>query len=190
MFGTLTRLRRLFADQFESNGDDYILHRGRMPPLQVSAVDRDRVIEAFNRRVKHLYWGLLAALVLPAIGVTAISFALDMEFGQLWPVGLGILISGAFSLLFLRAWSIPSRELRGAPVAGPAPSKAEARRLAFRQMPWSNLLLTGVVSVILALQGFADPTSRWNWLWFAAGGALLIATVMRAIEKWRSREPT
>src|SRR6185437_16090333 len=57
------RVRQLFADQFEEDGDGYLFRMNlKGPAVQVSADERDAFVATFNRSFTRLTWGLIATL--------------------------------------------------------------------------------------------------------------------------------
>jgi len=63
----LSRQTESFASRFEPGGDDYLVRsHGRAPAIWLTAAERDRLVQAYDRSIGWTSW-IAAGLILPAI---------------------------------------------------------------------------------------------------------------------------
>ncbi len=179
--------REGFAAQFAPEGDGFLYRRSQKgPAIAVSAEERDAFVAAFSR------WMDIQMLVVLVGGILAVVLAYVVFPAVAYPmvgiiIGVGVILAVVLIGLKL-AWDAPARALAARPVAAPALSSAEARRLAVAQMTWSQFLLSAFWSAIFVLHYFSRGQSRpWALVWLGLGLALLGMTGFRAYQKLRLR---
>jgi len=177
--------RQMFADQFEPDGGNFKYRTSlKAAPLHVSAAERDRFVEAFNRHVRHAIWALFAAIMI-LVGLLA-SFVTEPS-DSLTYMGSTAILAAAFMGYFLWAWYAPARELRGRPPIGEPRSHAEVKRLTFARMTYGKIFVPTAVGAALLLAAFSkgDPFSGWNLVRLAVALVLILGAAIQAYRKWR-----
>lgn len=162
--GSLHNLRARFEAQFAPAGRDWVWRRGgHGPALPVSAEDRDMLVADFARTTRWLAWGWvpLAIVVFAAASLWRVpDWAAALPFALVWGGPL------------LWAWHAPRRLLEGRAPVAPALSGSDTRRMNLRSLPWSVLVMGGLVSVgLVARVGLGDqpwaPANRQYYAWAA-----------------------
>jgi len=185
---TWAQARQSFADQFEPRGGDFIYRRSQKGEgFKVSAAERDRFVETFDRRLRRAGWiigiGTVALLGL----VVTIAMYRNTEPSQL-AIFAGIGLAMVPYLSYFRwAWAEPARELANrVPVAGER-SREEVQRLRFQRITYGQLAGTAFGGLVIPFAGSSrgDLFSGWNRLWLLFGGALVLLAVVQALRKWR-----
>ena len=179
--------RQLFADQFEAEGDHYLYRRNmKEAPIQVSAAERDRYIEAYNKSTKIsarlVFW---AAIALVALFVTYSMVSSDLPEVYLYG-GVVLIIAVSLTPIYW-ARSKPARELRGRGAVGEARSRAEMKALRLNRLTYFDLAtapMTGAV-LLFMLSAKVDLLHGWNRLWLALIALIFVLTAVRAFQKWR-----
>jgi FtsH-binding integral membrane protein len=181
--------REGFAAQFVPNGDGdgFVYRRNQKgPAIAVSADERNAFVAAFSR------WMDIQMLVVLVGGIVAVVLAYVIFPAVDYPmvgitIGVGVVLAAVLLGLKL-AWDAPAKALATRPVAAPALSPEEARRLVLAQTTWSQFLLPVIWSVYFLLRYVARAqTERWALAWLASGLALLGVTGFRAYQKLRLR---
>jgi hypothetical protein len=179
--------REGFAAQFAGEGDGFLYRRNQKgPAIAVSAEERDAFVAAFSR------WMDIQMLVVLVGGITAVVLAYVIFPLLAYPmvaitIGVSVILAAVLVGLKL-AWDAPARALATRPVAAPALSPAEARRLAIDQTTWSQMAVWVVWASIWFLQYFTHRETRWLApAALAAGVGLLGMTALRAYQKLRLR---
>jgi hypothetical protein len=185
----LDRAQRLLAARFEADGPGF-LYRSKptAPPIRVSAAERDELLALVGRRLRWLYWGMMAAIVVVIGGYFAIAVRLNLDLSE--PTVFAAM--GAVFVAYMSGWrwiwTTPRRMFEGRVAAGAGRTRDEARQAAIAKMTWSRL---GGAALILGLAiGRTillreDVLHGWGRLWlvlFAAGFGVLAFGVYR---KWR-----
>jgi len=182
------RARQMFADQFEPDGNGFCYRRSQSgEAIRVSAEERGKFIDQFNRDVRRATWIIFAsvALVLGSSVFLSVYSHSDLSEGAI--IAGIVLAMIPYLAYYRRAWAAPSRELAGRmPVAGERSSQ-EVLRLRFQRITYGQLAGAGVGAFVIPFIGSSrhDIFSGWGRLWLVAGGALLLLTVIQAFRKWR-----
>jgi tetratricopeptide (TPR) repeat protein len=185
------RLRQAFADQFEQDGTNFVYRRSQKgDAIRVSAEERSRFIDEFNRNVRRAKWIIYIglALVLGAIIGFSLLSGTDLSQTAMF-IGIGLVVIPYF-VFYRWAWAAPARELGGrTPIAGER-SPDEVRRLGFQRITYGQLAVAGFGGVMIPFIGSSrqDVFSGWNRLWLVFGGALVLLAAVQAFRKWRFEE--
>jgi hypothetical protein len=183
------RLRENFAEQFEPIGENRYLYRRNQKgePVPVSAEERTRFIDQYNRNIRYVMWGMMSALF-AFIGLilwwTVASrsgspdVALYTGFGAITFVGIAMLY---------RVRGAPARELDGRASIGRERSRDEMRAIFFKKISYRQLAGAAAVGVFLVISRAAkeDVFSGWHRLWLGFGAGLLLLAGVQAFRKWR-----
>jgi len=182
------RVRQLFADQFEEDGDGYLFRKNlKGPAVQVSADERDAFVATFNRSFTRLTWGLIATLT--AFTGMLLAWVLRTNVEHVAApiyIGIGLMLT-VFMLVSMKVWGAPERALAGRPAAAPELTKDEVKRLAMQRLTWGRLgsaTATFTVALVIVSLRF-NLMAGWNRLWLALAGVALAALAYRAFRKWR-----
>ena len=181
-------VRQTFADQFDQDGTNFVYRRSQKgDALRVSAEERRKFIEEFDRNVRRTKWIIYAGLTVVFGGTIGISLLRGFELSQAAIfIGIGVVMIPYF-VYFRWAWAAPARELAGrTPVAGER-SPDEVRRLRFRRMTYGQLAVSAVGGLVFPFIGsrHGDIFSGWNRLWLLFGGAIVLLAAVQAFRKWR-----
>ena len=179
--------RRVFADQFERDGNGFLYRKGmKGPPIRVSEAERDAFIRYFDRRLRLIGWSTLPASLLLVLFVVWIASVKSSYADPAIYIGLACLLTLTLAG-FYQAWSRPAHELERRAPEGNARSPDEMRRLNFTKMTYGRLALAAVAAPALVLNVSAkyDVMHGWGILWlFFAGGIMALAGI-QAFRKWR-----
>ena len=181
-------VRRIFADQFESDGSGYLYRKGmKGPPIRVSEAERDTFISDFNRHLRLAAWSVVPTTVL-LIGLLVIFIPdVDSPIAQTATyIGIGCILV-PFLLVYYWAWNRPARELERRPVEGNARSREEVRRLMFAKLTYGRLALAVVFAAAMVWKVSAknDVLHGWGVLWLIFAAALVVFAGIQAFRKWR-----
>jgi tetratricopeptide (TPR) repeat protein len=182
------RVRQTFADQFEQDGANFIYRRSQKgEAIRVSAEERSKFIEEFDRNVRRAKWIIYVGLTLVLGGIIGFSLlrGTDLSQGAIF-IGIGLVMIPYFAF-YRWAWAAPARELGGrTPIAGERPSD-EVRRMRFRRVTYGQLASAAFGGVMIPFIGSSrqDVFSGWNRLWLVFGGALVLFAAVQAFRKWR-----
>jgi len=180
--------RKSFADQFEQDGGAFIYRRSQKgEAIRVSAEERSRFIDEFNRNLRRGMWIMYVGMTLALGGVILFSVLRGSDLSQAAIfIGIGIAVIPYFAFTYW-IWGAPARELAGrTPVAGER-SPDEVRQLRFQRITYANLGLAALSGLALPffVSGRLDVFSGWNRLSLAFSGALVLFVAIRAFQKWR-----
>lgn len=77
------RLRQTFADQFEQDGANFIYRRSQKgEAIRVSAEERNRFIEQFDKNVRRAKWIIYIGLILVLGGTIGFSLLKDADLSE------------------------------------------------------------------------------------------------------------
>ena len=187
----LARVKQAFAAQFTPDRDGHIYRRGqRGPGIRVTAAERDRFVETFDRGVIRLAWSMVLAATL-LLGSLAL-FSIELP----WPLS-GHEEGVAIALLlpsFMLAWwwirNAPMRALdRRATIDQGVPG-ADYRRAMLAEMPWSIPVIAALFQVALIVRVAVfepDPFGPQQWSYYAIAIVGLTGMAVIALFKWRAR---
>ena len=185
---------RLFADQFEPDGQNFIYRRSmKGAPIPVSAAERDRYIGVYAKFQKYSFWGTAIGTGVLIISFATYAVAIGVEPPMMTIyIGLGAIVAVSMAGHYW-SWNLPARELRDRGVVGEARSRAETRRLVLARMTYGQIAIgagAGIFFLLKARSG-GDMFSGWNLFWTCFAIAALILSAVQAFRKWRleSRQP-
>jgi tetratricopeptide (TPR) repeat protein len=182
------RLRQTFADQFEQDGTNLVYRRSQKgEAIRVSADERSKFIDEFDRNVRRAKWIIYVGLTLVFGGIVGFSLLRGSNLSEIAIfVGIGLAMIPYFAY-YRWAWAAPARELaRRTPIAG-ARSPDEVRRLRFQRMTYGQLAGAAFGGLAIPFIGISrhDVFSGWNRLWLVFGGAIILLAAVQAFRKWR-----
>lgn len=186
-----TTVRKAFADQFEQYGSGQVYRRSQKGrAISVTAEERRKFTEEFDRRLRRANWILYMGLTLALGGVIGFSLFRGSDVSQAAIfVAIGIVMIPYFAY-YQWAWGAPARELaRRIPVAGER-TPEEVRQFYFQRITYGQLAtaaFAGLVIPFISSSG-QEIFSGWNRLWFVLGGALVVFAAVQAFRKWRSEQ--
>jgi hypothetical protein len=174
------RVRRLFADQFDSDGTRIVYRKNlKGTPIEVSGDERDHLIKQFNRRLRYMIVALFAGLIILLIGSSVLLF-LNFEAMSSRFAGFAIvaILLVPFMAGYMWAWNGPARMLAGRPALGEARSKTEMRRMALQRLTWGRLgaLAASAVIPLMRINWHQSLWSGWNLL-----GTLLLISLLAVV---------
>jgi len=182
------RVRELFVDQFEADGNGYIYRRNsKGPAIRVTSAERDMFIADFSRSLNRLWWGLILGMVV-AIGGCVAWFAIEGGDVSEWSIWIGLLpVFVLYMLFWRRAWNAPTRKLATRSQVAPERSKDEFRRLMLQRLTWGRL---GGAAASFAIAMFYlgrrfNLLVGWNRLWLVLAGVAFLALLRQAFRKWQ-----
>jgi hypothetical protein len=182
------RVRQAFADQFEPDAQGFVYRKYmKAAPIQVSVVERDRYINAFNRFTKYSAWGIGGGTVILGLSLAfyATTAGIDLPETVLY-YGLGAIFV-AFMAGYYWSWNLPARELRGRGTSGEARSRAEIRQRFLEKLTYGQIAASACAGAFLLLKinGTGNMLSGWHILWTGLAAALFTACAIQAFRKWR-----
>jgi len=180
---------RMFADQFEPQGADYLYRRSqRAAPILVSAAERDRFVEEYRQGAKWRRRGLMLAILLGAM----LMIIGEQRTGIPQNLVVICIFAGFFLALamavFWWAWNAPARQLRGRPAMGEARTRAQADRVILAKQSYGDILAMSLLGVVVLAQidGHKELWSGENLLIVCLTAFLVLAMLVRLYRKWRS----
>jgi tetratricopeptide (TPR) repeat protein len=185
------RARQAFADQFEQDGSGFVYRRSQKgEAIKVSATERDRFIDEFNRNLGRASWIIYVGLTLVLGGIIAVSMLTGSGLSKVGIfAGIGVVMI-PYIAYYRWAWAAPAREIAGrVPIAGER-SPEEARHLQFQRISYGQLAGAAFGGLVIPFIGSSsdDVFSGWNRLWLVVGGAIILGAVVQAFRKWRSEQ--
>jgi len=126
--GLIDRTRRMFAEQFEADGDGFLYRKYRKgAPIRVTSRERDDFVSAFERDYPRAYLAMIAGAVVTLLGLVTIAVVIERDLSK--PVIYAAVgsVSALFLIAHLRVWSAPARALERRPAVGQERSRAEMR---------------------------------------------------------------
>lgn len=180
--------RKIFAEQFEPDGDGFLYrYRGKSAPIRVTAAERERFIADFNKRCGYMVWGSAAFM--------SVAVLLSVLFKEeLAPLLHGyqiyvfvVLLIPTMWILNRKAYRAPAQELRHRIPVGVERSSDEVRRRAVARMSWGFLAGVSVFGAVyfagrIPQSGF---DSGWGAIWIAGAVCFFGAMTFGAYRKWR-----
>ncbi|HSI19283.1 MAG TPA: hypothetical protein VK980_16045 [Sphingomonas sp.] len=186
----LARVKQAFAAQFTADRDGHIYRRGqRGPGIRVTAAERDRFVETFDRGVIRLAWSMVLAATL-LLGSLAL-FSIELP----WPLsGHEEAVATLFLIAsFMLAWwwirNAPVRALERRATIDQGVPGAAYRRAMLVAMPWSIPVIAALFQVALIVRVVVfepDPFGRQQWSYYAVAAVGLTAMAVIAWFKWRA----
>jgi tetratricopeptide (TPR) repeat protein len=182
------RARQLFDDQFEENGNSFTYRKSQKgEAIRVSAEERTRFIDEFNRNLRRATWGMYIGFAVVVGGILLLTLVEGADVSQAAIyAGIAVVVV-PYLAYYYWAWGAPQRELAGrTPVAGERPPE-EVRRLRFERMTYGQLASAGLGGLALPFIASSRHAlfSGWNRLWFIFGGAMVALAAVQAFRKWR-----
>lgn len=187
----LERVKQAFAAQFTPDRDGHIYRRGqRGPGIRVTAAERDRFVETFNRGIIRLAWGMVLITVLLLGGLALFSLELP------WPLSgheegvATLLLIASFMLAWWWIRNAPMRALDRRATIDQGVPDAAYRRAMLVEMPWSIPIIAALFQVALIVRVAlfeADPFGRQQWSYYAVAAVGLSGMAAIAWLKWRAR---
>jgi protein-S-isoprenylcysteine O-methyltransferase Ste14 len=177
--------KKLFADQFEPNGEIYVYRKSmKGAPVPVTAIERDRYLKNFGRAKGYLMKVFVLSLIVFSIFVAVfVPPAMSDTY-----ITVGVSTGCAFFMVgWLWLWAAPARELRARAPVGEARSKEEKMRVFLTKTPYSQFAVFAFA--LLAIVWRNVDWKNWsvgkNLLWLL-GGAVVAAAAMghRVFQKW------
>lgn len=188
MFGGYEdRLRKMFADQFEPDGDNFVYRKYTSgAPIPVSATEHEKYITAFNNFLKYGFWGVMGGMTVLALLIIAYAIQTDTDVsGTAIYVGVGA-ITAVYLSGYFWAWNLPARELRGRATVGEARSRAEIKQRMLARIGYGEVVALGVLAVVAALKvDRNDLFSQQNALWLTLAIVAAVISTIMAFRKWR-----
>ena len=186
----LARVKQAFAAQFTPDRDGHIYRRGqRGPGIRVTAAERDRFVENFDRGVIRLAWCLVLAATL-LLGALAL-FSIELP----WPLsgheeGVAmILLIASFMLAWWWIRNAPVRALERRATIDQGVPGTDYRRAMLVAMPWSIPVIAALFQVALIVRVAVfepDPFGRQQWSYYAVAAVGLTGMAVIAWVKWRA----
>ena len=182
------RIRDLFGQQFEPDGDGFLYRPNhRVQPKRVTRAERNAFTEQFVRASNRMTWGL-AAVAMAAITV-AVFFDKtreDLGYGLDFTTACVLVLVALFVPLYRYVWRAPARALADRAPAGPARSCEEARALVLTKLRWSQLGGAVAIAAFLIVSHWPRDEFRiGDWVWIGGGGLLVALVAVQAARKWR-----
>jgi MFS family permease len=192
MFGNqhFENVRRMFADQFEPEGPDF-LYRNSMKgaPIRVTQAERDAFVDSFNRRLRYLAWAIVPfTILLIGLLVVLVPDHPDSPAARVFVyVGIGCILI-PFMVAYYRAWNAPARELDRRTPVGSARTREEVRRLMFSRMTYGQLgfAVLAALALLWNASNKGDVLHGWGVLWTVFAAALVLVAAVQAFWKWHS----
>ena len=187
-FGQTDRLRRIFSNQFEADGDGYLYRKFRKgAPMRVTARERDDFVAVFERDYPRAYLAMIVGMVLVMLGMVAIAVAIERDLSE--PVIYAAVggLAAIFLIVHYRIWNAPARALARRPAVGQERSRSETRAIMLAET--SYFYYFGLLTLfLLLLSSFAvqsEPLSGWDMALMAFYAAASVMAVTVIVQKWR-----
>jgi len=183
------RVRELFSDQFEPEGDDLLYRKGmKAAPIRVTRAERDGFVADFNRRIRYAMWGLVPALIVMILVLVLLGPDPDSAASDyfLWG-GLAVVLA-PFALVVYWAWNAPARALDRRPMLGMERTRGEVRAAMLKRTRYGQLAFGFFAAALLLAKAvdWNDLQSGWSMFWLALAGALALGTLFQMFRKWNS----
>jgi len=194
MFGDSQRdrARKLFADQFQPDGADFLYRRNmRGSAYRVSRAERDALIAAYDRAFRRFIWGTVAGTLVLLFALIAITTWLGFEPDRNGTSPLVILAICVpvmlLAVVFNRyTYGAPARLLSGRTPVTEALSEEAKRKLTFGRMTWGQVATAAGASAVLPfIVTDWHPFDGWNRLWLVMGFAGLVLAAVQGFRKWQ-----
>jgi hypothetical protein len=193
MYPDTARADRLFAQQFEPDGDGWVYRRSRKgAAFRLTAYERNRFVREFSGSRRGSEWILYAGAGPLMVGMIVLAkYRPDISLSSmssLVAILAALFVLGIPYALRLRwIWNAPIRELRGrAPIAVER-SPAEMRRVRLARLTYGQLALGAFVALVIAIPD--PPRERrfpgWNHFALAVGFVVLLLVAVQTFRKWR-----
>ena len=178
----------MFADQFEPDAQGFVYRKNmKGAPIQVSAAERDRYVNMFNRYIKYAAWGIVGGTIILIFSLAfyAIAAGINLPDAAIY-FGLSTILV-TFLAGYYWSWNLPARELRGRSSVGEARSRAEVRQLFLEKLTYGQIVAAAGAGVILLFKAHAggNMLSGWNIPWTGLAVAFCILCAIEAFRKWR-----
>jgi hypothetical protein len=184
----LDRSRQLFADQFESDGTDFLYRKRRKgAPIRVTEAERDRFVADYIRRMGYAQWSFASAFLLLIMLLFWFFPHPNSEPATIviWS-GLGAMLV-PFVFVHHRIFNSPARELERRPAVGEKRTRAEARQRRLANMTYGQFA-SGVAAVLFLVWKVSakdDAFHGWGIIWLLLAGVLIVGIAIQAFRKWR-----
>jgi hypothetical protein len=188
MFGRYDRAREIFTNRFEADGDGFLYRSSpTAAPIRVTAAERDRFLSDLDRRLRWLYWGMMAATVVGIGGYAGLAIGLNLTVSSVPLYAVIGMIFVAYMAVWYWIWTAPRRELEGRATLGRGRTKDEARRAALARLTWGHIGGLAALMLVLMLRIVLrnDVLHGWNRLWLVLFGAAFVAIAFAVWRKWR-----
>ena len=152
----------------------------------MSAEERSRFVEEFDRDLRRAKWIIYVGLAVVVGGLLVLSVVEGSDLSQL-AISAGVGLVMIYFAYYRWAWAAPARELAGrTPIAGER-SAEEVRRLRFQRVTYRQLAGAAFGGMVIPFIGSSrqDVFSGWNRLWLVFGGAIILFAAIQAFRKWR-----
>lgn len=180
--------RNLFAEQFTPSGSQFIYRKSQTgQAYSVTAEERGRFIEEFDRSLSRSYWIMIVGVLLlvSLLFLVPLPWAGDVPRGAIYAgTVVGII---PYMVYFRWIWAAPARQLAGrTPVAGELTSE-QVGQLKFSRLQYSRLAVVALAGLALAASSFlrSGLPKGWDLIWPAAGIGLFLLGAVQAFRKWR-----
>ena len=184
----LERVRKLFADQFQPDGDAFVYRKNmKGVPIHVSEAERDAFVFAFNRRSLYWMWSIFPATLLLIGGLVAFGPDANGPYAHIAIfVGLAVILT-PMMVGYYWAFKAPARELAQRPALGEALTADEVRKLRFSKMTYQNLgfAVLGSLGLLWKVSTRTDVLHGWGTLWLVFTAAIISVAGVQAFRKWR-----
>lgn len=186
--GLIDRTRRMFADQFEADGDDFLYRKYRKgAPIRVTPRERDDFVAAFERDYPRTYLAMIVGSFLILLGLAMIAVIIERDLSKPAIYAAVGSVSALFLLVHLRVWSAPARALEHRPAVGQERSRAEMRGImtAGTSYRYHFMMLTLFLMLLFSFTLREDPFSGWDMFLIAFYTVVSVMTVSLILRKWR-----
>jgi hypothetical protein len=186
----LARVKEAFAAQFIHARDGYIYRQGRRGPgINVTGVERDGFVAAFDRAVVRLAWGMVLAAIVMFGGLAIFPVSMPPPLQGNEEGAATALLAVLFMLAWWRIRNAPARALARRAQIDQGVSGADFRRASLVAMSWSILVVAALFQIALILRVALfepDPFGREQWSYYGIATVGLTGMAVIAWLKWRA----
>jgi len=197
MFYQLDLIKKTFSDQFEQQGDHLLFRKNlKAAPIEVTAAERDFLVQQFDRHV--LWLCILTAALTVLVIVAGAVFAIQAKVGFSQPAAFlcVALILAPVMVVGVWAWNAPDRLIAGRLSVGPARSPEAMKRLGMARLTWPRLGGVALLGLFLLLRvdwhKNLAAISNLEWLLMSAFlvGVSLVQSVRKLLYEQKTQTPT
>jgi hypothetical protein len=186
----LARVKQAFAAQFTPDHDGHIYRRGqRGPGIRVTAAERDRFVETFDRGVIRLAWSMVLAATLLLGSLALFSIELPWPLSGHEEAAATLLLVASFMLAWWWIRNAPVRALERRATIDQGVPGVTYRRAMLVAMPWSIPVIAALFQVALVVRVACfepDSFGRQQWSYYAVAAVGLTGMAVIAWFKWRA----
>jgi len=187
MFYQLDLIKKTFADQFDQQGDRLLFRKNlKAAPVEVTPIERDFLVQQFDR---HVIWlGVLTVVltVLVIVGIGVFTFQTNTVFSQPLAFLAVALILAPVMAAGVWVWNAPDRVIAGRSSIGQARTPEEMKRLGMARLTWARLGGVAFVGLatLLKVDWHRSLAAGANLGWLSLSVFLVGVSLIQSVRKF------